>query len=113
MAKHRRCFGGDVIHHRHRVAHIAVPRIELCVIAIAVAALIPADDTPTGSGEQWRKHVVGTRKIETAMNHEQRIGALVAPFVNGNLQLSGRDEVIAIGRMRTGVVAHRGVRGRV
>ena len=81
---------GDVVDHGHRVAQVAVPRVEVRVLAVAVAALVPRDHPPAGGGEHRREHVVRAGEVEAAVDEEQRRRVRVAPLVDRDAQPARR-----------------------
>lgn len=74
------------------------------MVAVAVTALIPTDDTPTRSGNQRREDVVRAGEVEPTMDEEQRWRSRVAPFVHRNADLARMDLVLAGGCDGTWVV---------
>ena len=71
-----------MVEHGERVAHVGVPRVQLGVVAVAVAPMVPADDPPSAGGELGCEHVEGAGEVHAAVDEQQRRRVLVAPFVD-------------------------------
>ncbi len=76
---HRR--PGRAVEHRECVAHVGIPRVERGVVGIAVASLIPRDDSPARVREQWSEEVERRREVHAAVAQHDRRRVEVAPFV--------------------------------
>jgi hypothetical protein len=59
---------GDGVHHGHGVANIGVPAVQRGVITVAVAALIPGHDPPSGGRQLGREDLIGPAEIEPAVD---------------------------------------------
>ena len=79
------------------------------MVAVAVTTLIPTHDAPTRCSEQRSKDVVCPREIEATVHHEQWCSSWITPFVNGDVELPRRDEVVAVGCLSAGVRPERRV----
>ena len=88
----------DVVEHRQRVAEVGVPRVQRGVVAVAVAALVPAHDPPPGGRQQGGEDVVRPGEVEAAVHAQQRRGVGVTPLVGREPEPVGVDAVLAIGR---------------
>ena len=102
--------GADLVEHGDGVAQVGVPRVQRGTVAVAVAALVPADDPPAAGGEQRGEHVVGAGEVEAAVDGEQRRRIGIAPLVGGEADAAGVDAPLAVRRLGTGeghvVVGH-------
>ena len=67
-----------------RVAEVGVPRVEVCVVAVAVTTMVPADDPPAGVGEHGGERVERPGEVESAVREQQRWGVGIAPLVDGD-----------------------------
>ena len=92
-----------MVEHRERVAHVGVPRVQLGMLAVAVAALVPGHDAPSAGCQLRREDVVGPSEVEAAVDEHERRGGFVAPFVDGDSEPVGIDGVLAGGVLGAGV----------
>ena len=88
---------GDVIEHRGGIAQVGVPRVEMGVGAVAVAAVIPGDGAPAGVGEQWREESNVRPKSNPPWASISGGSVGLAPLVNGDLHTVGVDGHATVG----------------
>ena len=93
-----------MIEHRQGVAQVGVPRVQLGVVAVAVAALVPGDDAPPAGGQPRGEHVVRAGEVEAAVHEQQRRGVLVAPLVHRDTDAVRVEVVLAGGSLGARVV---------
>ena len=94
---------GDGVEHRHGVALVGGPRVQLGVLGTAVATGIPRDAPPSGVGEAGGEQVEGGGEVEPAVGHEQHRCPRIAPLVGGDVEAVGEDPLAAVGPAGTGI----------
>ena len=72
--------GPNRVEHGEHVAHVGVPAVELGVLGVAVAALVPRHHAKAGVREQRREHVEGAGEVEAAVGEQDRGRVGVAPL---------------------------------
>jgi LysM repeat protein len=87
---------GDGFEHPHGVTKVSIEGVQMRVVAVAMAAVIPCDDAPTGVGEQWCKRVEGPREVGAAVHeHENWVGCR-ATLVHRDAHTIGINTVVSI-----------------
>ena len=102
VAEHGDGLAPDRVEHRQGVALVGLPAVQLGVVGVAVAALVPAHDAPPAVGHQGGERVVGAGEVEAAVGEQDRRGALVAPLVHGQAQAVRVDRAGAVGTACSG-----------
>jgi hypothetical protein len=79
----------DAVEHGQGVAYVGVPGVELGVLGVAVAALVPTHDPVACIRQERGKDVEGAGEVEAAVGQQKRRGLELAPLVDGETQPVG------------------------